>query len=216
MFNFNKCFIISYIMFSGCIWIIHSYDNIVNMGLFAYLSCIFLFICCIFTISLNINTKVPHIEKASLLKRIKLLWYVKNSIKYNLCFMIIITMFIRCNFFYITCINISEFIYIPLDSFIVLVTVVAINFSLWVILTIYNGFDLSSGIKCATNPAKESINSSSLLSIIIIIIVITICLVKFLVFPFIFFYILSIFPTKEGTIIYLIIETFIELVYLSN
>ena len=53
-------------MFLGCIWIIHSYDNIVSMGLFGYLSCIFLFIYSIFTISLIINTKKPYIEKVSL------------------------------------------------------------------------------------------------------------------------------------------------------
>ena len=196
LFKFNKCFIISYIMFSGCIWIIHSYDNIVSMGLFGYLSHIFLFICSIFTISLVINTKEPYIEKVSLLETIKLLWENKNNIKYILCF-IIITMFIIYNFFYITAININEFTYISLVSFIVLVTIMPINFSLSVILTIYNGFDLSSGIKYATNQVKGSINSSSFLSIIIII-VITICLVKFLVFPFIFPSNLSMFPTKEG------------------
>ena len=195
MFYFNKRFIISYIMFSGCIWIIHSYDNIVSMGLYGYLSSIFLFICGIFTISLIINTKQPYLEKVSLLEKIKLLWQNKNNIKYILCF-IIITMFIRYNFFYITGINISESTYIPLVSFIVSVTIVPINFSLSVILTIYNGFYLSYGIKYATNQVKETINSSSFLSIIII--VITICLVKFLAFPFIFLYILSMFPTKEG------------------
>ena len=65
-----------------------------------------------------------------------------------------------------------------------------------VILTIYNGFDLSSAIKYATSLVKHSINSSSFLFIIII--VITICLVKFLAFPFIFPYVLSMFPEKEG------------------
>jgi hypothetical protein len=105
-------------------------------------------------------------------------------------------MFIRYNFFNITGINIREFTYIPLVSFIILVTIMPINFSLSVILTTYNGFDLSYGIKYATNQVKESINSSSFLSIIII--VITICLVKFLAFPFIFPYILSMFPTKEA------------------
>jgi hypothetical protein len=165
------------------------------MGLFGYLSCIFLFICSIFTISLIINTKEPYIEKITLLERIKLLWENKINIKYILCF-IIITMFIRYNFFNITGINISEFTYIPLVSFIVSVTIVPINFSLSVILTTYNGFYLSYGIKYATNQVKESINSSSFLTIIII--VITICLVKFLAFPFIFPYISSMFPTKEG------------------
>ena len=67
LFNFNKCFIISYTLFSGCIWIIHSYDNIVSMDLLGYLSCRFLFICSIFTISLIINSKEPSIEKVSLL-----------------------------------------------------------------------------------------------------------------------------------------------------
>ena len=43
---------------------------------------------------------------------------------------------------------------------------------------------------------KKSINSSSFLSILIM--VMTICLVKFLAFPFIFPYILYMFPTKEG------------------
>jgi hypothetical protein len=105
-------------------------------------------------------------------------------------------MFIRYNFFYITGININEFTYIPLVSFIVLVTIVPISFSLSVILTICNGFSLSYGIKYATNKVKESLNSSSFLSIIII--VITICLVKFLAFPFILPYILSMFPTKQG------------------
>ena len=112
LFNINKCFIISYIMFSGCILIIYSSDNIVSMGLFACLYCIFLFIFSIFTISLIIYTKEPYIEKVSLLEKIKLLWKNKNNIKYILCF-IIITMFIRYNFFYITGINISEFTYIP-------------------------------------------------------------------------------------------------------
>lgn len=195
LFNFNKCFIISYILFLGSIWIIHSYDNIVTMGLFGYLFCIFLFICSIFTLSLVINTKEPCIEKVSLLERIKLLWENKNNIKYILCFIIIITMFIRYNCFYITGINISEYTYIPLVSFIVLVTLVPISFSLLVILTIYNGFNLSYGIKYATNQVKESINSSSFLPIIII--TITICLVKFLAFPFIFSYFLSMFPKKE-------------------
>jgi len=61
-------------------------------------------------------------------------------------------------FFYFTGINISEFTYIPLVSFIVSVTIAPISFSLSVILTIYNGFSLSSGIKYATNQIKESIN----------------------------------------------------------
>lgn len=195
LFNFNKCIIISYIMFSGCIWITHSYDNIVSIGLFGYLSCIFLFIFSIFTINLLINTKKPYVEKVSLLERIKLLWKNKNNIKYILCF-IIITMFIRYNFFYFTGINIREFTYIPLVSFTVLVTIVPINFIFSVILTIYNGFALSSGIKYATNKVKESINSSSFITIIIM--VITICLVKFIAFPFILPYILSMFPTKQG------------------
>jgi hypothetical protein len=195
LFKINKCFIISYILFSGCIWIIHSYDNIVSVGLFGYLSCIFLFLGSILTFSLIFNTKEPYIEKVSLLEKIKLLWENKKNIKNILCF-IIITMFIRYNFFYITGINISEFTYIPLVSFIVLVTIVPISFSLSVILTIYNGFSLSYGLKYATNKVKESINSSSFLSIIIL--VITICLVKFLAFPFILPYILSMFPTKQG------------------
>ena len=113
-----------------------------------------MFICNIFTISLIIKTKEPYIEKVSLLEKIKLLWQNKNNIKYILCFIIIITMFIRYNFFYITSINIREFTYIAIVSFIVLVTIVPINFSLSVILMIYNGFDLSSGIKYATNQIK--------------------------------------------------------------
>lgn len=159
-------------MVSGYIWITHSYDNIVSMSLFGYLSCIFLFVCSIFAISLIINTKEPYIEKVSLLEKIKQLWQNKNNIKYILCF-IIITMFIRYNFFYITGINISEFNYIPLVSFIVSVTIVLISFSLWVILAINNGFDLSSGIKYATNQVKQSLNSSIFLSIIIIVITIS-------------------------------------------
>lgn len=181
MFNFNKRFIISYIVFSGCIWITHSYVNIVSLGLFGYLSYIFLFICSIFTINLIINTKEPYIEKVSLLEIIKLLWKNKVNIKYILCF-ILITISIRYNFFYITGINIKEFTYIPLVSFIVLVTIVPISFSLLIILTIYNRFNLSSGIKYVTNQVKESINLSSFITIFII--VITICLVKFLAFPF--------------------------------
>lgn len=105
-------------------------------------------------------------------------------------------MLIRYNLFYITGINISKFTYIPLVSFIVLVTVVPIKFSLSVILMIYNGFYWFNSIKNATNQVKESINSSSFLSIVII--VITICIVKFLVFPFIFPYILSMFHAKEA------------------
>lgn len=177
-------------MFSGCIWIIHSYDNIVSMGLSGYLSCIFLLFC----ISLIINTKQPNKEKVSLLKKIKLLRQNKNIIKYILC--LIISMFIRSNFFFITGINISEFTYIPLVSFIVSVTLAAISFSLSVILAICKGFYLSIALKHANYQVKESINSSSFLSLVSI--VITICLVKFLAFTFIFPYILFMFPTKEG------------------
>lgn len=51
-------------------------------------------------------------------------------------------------------------------------------------------------IEYATNQVKQNINSGSFLYIITI--VITICLVKFLAFSFIFPYVLSMFPAKQG------------------